>query len=109
LIAKIVVTEMFCLSKLGRPKIWRFNPFLVARHPRGRLGGKKMSTSDSMDEINMSRGFQHDDQHKNLAHHSISDNHGRTAFVQPSSSLNELYCVVNSSKRSVEQKWSITP
>ncbi len=104
-----MVTEMFCLSKLGQPKIWRFNPFLVARHPRGRLGGKKMSTSDLMDEINMSRGSQHDDQHKNLAHHGISDNHGRTAFVQPSSSLNELYRVVNSSERSVEQKWSIAP
>lgn len=46
-------------------------------------------------------------EHKNLAHHGISDNHGRTAFVQPSSSLNDLYRVVNSGKRSVEQKWSI--
>jgi hypothetical protein len=109
LIAKIVVTEIFCLSKLGQPKIWRLNPVLVAKHPRGRLGGKEMSTSDLMDEINMSRGYQHDDKHKNLASRGISDNHGRTAFVQPSSSLNELYHVVNSSKRSVEQKWSIAP
>jgi hypothetical protein len=85
------------------------NPFLVARHPKGSLSGKQMSTFDLMDEINMSRGCQHDDQHKNLAHHGISDNHGMTAFVQPSSSLNELYRVVNSSKRSVEQKWSIAP
>jgi hypothetical protein len=52
-----------------------------------------MATSDLMDEI-MSRGCQNDDQHKNLVHHCIFDNHGRTAFVQPSTSLNELYHVV---------------